>query len=67
MAKKGHWLRLVGEADARAGKSIDAFYALPERASGFKVRHNESERASYEIGYRAAKAEMREKHENPTG
>lgn len=59
MAKKSQWLRLVGEQDARAGKSIDAFYAIPKRASGFVVRHGESERASYEIGYRAAKDEMR--------
>lgn len=57
--KKALWLRLVGEQDARAGKQIDAFYAILERTSGFKVRHSESERASYEIGYRATKDEMR--------
>ena len=49
----GSRLRLIGEKDARAGKSIEAFYDIP------KIRHTEGMRAAYEIGYRAAKNEMR--------
>lgn len=50
------FLRLLGEKDARAGKSINAFYDAP--LAGHH-RHNEKARAEYEIGYRAAKQEMR--------
>lgn len=49
-------LRLLGERDARAGKSINAFYDLP--LAGHH-RYNEGARSEYEIGYRAAKQEMR--------
>lgn len=55
---KGRYLRQVGERDARAGKPIEAFYEIS------KIRHSESERASYEIGYRATKDEMRENRRN---
>lgn len=49
-------LRELGASDARAGKSINAFYELP--LAGHH-RHNERARGEYEIGYRAAKQEMR--------
>ena len=45
-------LRTIGMFDARLGKSIDSFYDVPA------IRHNESNRAAYEIGYRAAKQEL---------
>lgn len=50
------YLRELGERDARAGKAITAFYDAP--LAGHH-RHNENARAEYEIGYRAAKQEMR--------
>jgi hypothetical protein len=51
--KKHHdKLRDLGEADFLAGKSIDAFYQVPI------PRHTELERGSYEVGWRAAKAEQ---------
>jgi hypothetical protein len=43
-------LREVGAQDAKAGKSIMAFYELPYS------RHYEWMRAAYEMGWRAAKA-----------
>ena len=45
-------LRMRGATDARLGKPIDAFQQIPA------ARLTESMRAEYEIGYRAAKAEM---------
>ena len=51
----GRRLREIGWADAQAGKPIEAFYDVPN------VAHTEGRRASYEIGYRAAKEEMRRK------
>lgn len=57
------YLRLLGEKDARAGKSINAFFDAP--LAGHH-RHNENARAEYEMGYRAAKQEMRrEMREQP--
>lgn len=50
------YLRELGARDARAGKSINAFYDAP--LAGHH-RHNETARAEYEIGYRAEKQEMR--------
>jgi hypothetical protein len=47
-------LRQRGAEDARAGKSIEAFYDV--KLPG--LRHNEFNRGSYEIGYRAEHAEM---------
>lgn len=59
------YLRLLGEKDARAGKSINAFFDAP--LAGHH-RHNENARAEYEMGYRAAKQEMRRQmRENPAG
>jgi hypothetical protein len=46
-------MRRLGEEDAKAGKPIEAFYDIP------KIRHTEGMRAEYEIGYRAAKEELR--------
>lgn len=51
--KTGHKLRVHGERDALADKPINAFLDIPN------IRHSESERASYEIGYRAAKDNFR--------
>ncbi len=52
--KKHHEkIRDQGEADFKAGKPIGAFYSLTLK------RHNELERASYEIGWRAAKEAQR--------
>lgn len=48
----GRRLRLVGALDARDGKPIEAFYSVPD------IRHSESNRASYEIGYRNEHKEM---------
>lgn len=56
------YLRLLGEKDARAGKSINAFYDAP--LAGHH-RHNENARAEYELGYRAAKQEMRRELMDP--
>lgn len=42
-----------GIADARAGKSIDAFYEMPEQKSPKVAR--EMLRAAYETGWREAK------------
>lgn len=57
-----HLLRQIGERDARAGKSIDAFQSLTHKDVGLndtrsrrRFRLTESMRAEYEIGYRAAK------------
>lgn len=59
------FLRSLGERDARAGKSINAFYDAP--LAGHH-RHNENARAEYEMGYRAAKQEMRKQmRETPGG
>jgi hypothetical protein len=52
------WLRMKGANDARLGKSIDAFYETQASRLGVE-RLKESFRAEYEIGYRAAKDEMR--------
>lgn len=49
--QRSRMLRDLGERDACAGRPIGAYYDLPMK------RHNERDRASYEIGYRAAKAE----------
>lgn len=46
------WLRGVGERDALDGKPIEAFHDIPN------LRHSETQRADYEIGYRAAKANL---------
>lgn len=57
-------LREIGERDAIAGKSIDAFQSLTHADVGLtntsarrRFRLTESMRAEYEIGYRAAKKE----------
>jgi flagellar biosynthesis/type III secretory pathway protein FliH len=52
--EKLDWLRRKGEGDAREAKSIDEYGYL-----SFPERHTESYRAAYEIGYRAAKEDMR--------
>ena len=44
-------LRELGEQDAKAGKSIEAFFEIKG------IRHNEVQRAEYEIGYRAERKE----------
>ena len=46
-------VRDAGERDFKAGKPIDTFYTLKLK------QHTEMMRASYEIGWRAAKAESR--------
>ena len=55
-------LRQIGERDAMAGKTIDAFYSLCHSDIGLnntlakrRFRLTESMRAEYEIGYRSAK------------
>jgi hypothetical protein len=48
-------LHIMGERDARLGKTIDAFYQIP------RIRHGEGERAEYEMGYRAEKRRLRRK------
>lgn len=48
-------LRDLGEAHFNAGRPISAFYEVK------LSRHNELERASYELGWRAAKEEARAK------
>lgn len=57
--KERHKLWDRGAADAKAGKPIEAFYALP------KGQFNETRRAVYEMGYRATKREM-EKSGHPS-
>lgn len=49
--RKHDMLRDRGEADFKAGKPIDAFETLTG------IKHTELERGSYEVGWRAAKAE----------
>lgn len=51
-------LRDRGWHDALAGIRIEAFYQIGLKAFGLR-RHTESARAQYEIGYRAAKDELR--------
>lgn len=56
MSKSWHNLRERGEADFKAGKSIDAFYQLPLK------RHTELDRGRYEIGWRAAELDARKRN-----
>lgn len=46
-------LRELGERDAIDGKTIEAFYVIPN------IEHSEAAREQYEIGYRATLAELR--------
>lgn len=64
--KRYRLLREIGERDALAGKSIDAFRSLNHKDVGLentrarrRFRLTESMRAEYEIGYRAGKAKGR--------
>jgi hypothetical protein len=52
-----HRLRIFGARDAREGKPVEAFYKVRLAPS---MRHTETLRAAYEIGYRAEKQAMRE-------